>query len=221
MSRSPSGRSCPFSAPGAGPGHRDFTERDSPTGPHAPQCLGQLRGGHPGAGRPRGRSPPVRGGEGALLKALLASYSRESAPERSPRILRPRGHPLRTPHLREAAPFASSEAAITSAASPPPGRRGDPSGDPEPPPAPHPGGQPYGSVNDFNAELERVLYDGDYSPTNSTWLLHAHPLPGGETTGIPGHEVRPGGDFAAYASALEAPSKAFGGGRAMVKEGEW
>ena len=82
-------------------------------------------------------------------------------------------------------------------------------------------GTPYDSVGDFNAELDRVLYDGDYSPTTFNMAFFMHTLFREEndrdTQAIKSDQSE---DFAAYANAVEAAKVRPVAMAPVAKEGE-
>jgi serine/threonine protein kinase len=82
-------------------------------------------------------------------------------------------------------------------------------------------GTPYNSVNDFNAELDRVLYDGDYSPTTFNMAFFMHTLFREENDrDVQAMKSDQSEDFAAYASAVEAAKVRPVAMAPVAKEGE-
>ena len=82
-------------------------------------------------------------------------------------------------------------------------------------------GTPYESVNDFNAELDRVLYDGDYSPTTFNMAFFMHTLFREENDrDVQAMKSDQAEDFAAYASAVEAAKVRPVAMAPVAKEGE-
>jgi serine/threonine protein kinase len=82
-------------------------------------------------------------------------------------------------------------------------------------------GQPYEDVNAFNAELERVLYDGDYSPTTFNMAFFMHTL-FREENDRDGQAMKADQleDFTPYTSAVEAAKQRPMGMEPMAHEGE-
>lgn len=82
-------------------------------------------------------------------------------------------------------------------------------------------GQPYEDVNAFNAELERVLYDGDYSPTTFNMAFFMHTLFREENDrDTQAMKADQSEDFAPYTTAVEAAKQRPGGMEPVVHEGE-
>ena len=82
-------------------------------------------------------------------------------------------------------------------------------------------GQPYEDVNAFNAELERVLYDGDYSPTTFNMAFFMHTLFREENDrDAQAMKADQAEDFAPYTTAVEAAKQRPGAMEPVVHEGE-
>ena len=82
-------------------------------------------------------------------------------------------------------------------------------------------GQPYEDINAFNAELERVLYDGDYSPTTFNMAFFMHTLFREENDrDAQAMKADQAEDFTPYTTAVEAAKQRPGAMEPVVHEGE-